>query len=136
CSDRPLEALALTKSGVDAAAWVALPSAVAGGHAGVLAGWPLPRALDALHKLCHDALACANGAAPHYFPRGKVPPDGDAELLSGWARELDRVARNDEHPWHETLLIEALVRQGAQALTATRAATRRTDSRLATLPAP
>ena len=33
-----------------------------------LAGWPLPQAVDALQKLCHDALAVACGAPPRYFP--------------------------------------------------------------------
>ena len=116
CSGRPLEALALQQAGVDAAAWSALPQAVAQGHAAALSGWPLPRALDALHKLCHDALARANGAAAHYFPTPRVPASGSVTLLADWSRELGRVARHDDHPWHEGLLLEALVKAGAQAL--------------------
>ena len=136
CSGQPLDALALAKSGVDATAWSALPAAVAAGQAGALAGWPLPRALDTLHKLCHDAMACAAGAGPRYFPASRVPAQGQPELLSAWARELDRVARDDAHPWHEALLIEALVRQGARALAPLSASTQRASSHLATLPAP
>jgi DNA polymerase-3 subunit delta' len=136
CSGRPLDALALVQAGVSAADWAALPAAVAAGNAGALAGWPLPRALDTLHKLCHDAMACATGAAPRYFPAGRVPAHGQPVLLSAWAKELDRVARNDDHPWHEMLLLEALVRQAAQALAPAPALQRRASSRLATLPAP
>lgn len=136
CSGRPLDALALVQAGVDAAGWAALPAAVAAGNAAALAGWPLPRALDTLHKLCHDALACATGAVARYFPADRLPPPGQPVLLAAWSKELDRVARNDEHPWHEMLLIEALVRQGAQALAPATVQTRRAGGRLATLPAP
>ena len=38
------------------------------------------------------------------------------QRLATWSRELERVARHAEHPWSEALLIEALVRCGAEAL--------------------
>jgi DNA polymerase-3 subunit delta' len=116
CSGRPLEALALLQQGVDASAWSALPRAVAAGQAAALAGWPVPRAVDALQKLCHDALARAGGAAPRYFAQGQVPATAAPARLAAWWRELQRVARHEQHPWHEPLLVEALVRAGAQAL--------------------
>ena len=116
CSGRPLDALALALDGIDADTWAALPGAVARGHASALAGWPLPRALDALHKLCHDAMACAAGGVARYFP--KAPSRGQLAALTAWLGELDRVARHDEHPWSEGLLLEALVRVGAEALAA------------------
>ena len=126
CSGRPLDALALAQDGIDAETWAALPAAVARGHASALAGWPLPRALDALHKLCHDAMARAAGGAARYFP--VVPARGQLPALVAWLRELDRVARHDEHPWNEGLLLEALVHAGAEALqpatTGTRGAAR------------
>ena len=137
CSGRPLDALALLQSGVDAAAWSALPAAVAAGRAAALGGWPLPRALDALHKLCHDAMALAAGAPARYFAAGQVPVHGQSALLSAWSRELGRAARHDEHPWHEMLLVESLVRQGAQALAPAVATQRRASGRwVDTLPAP
>jgi DNA polymerase-3 subunit delta' len=116
CSGRPLDALALAQGGVDGGAWSALPQAVAAGRAAVLSDWPVPRAVDALQKLCHDAMLVAAGAASRYFPVYSVPARGRMSALAAWSLALGRVARHDEHPWHEALLLEALVRQGADAL--------------------
>lgn len=116
CSGRPLDALALAQSGVDAAGWAALPQAVARGQTSAMAGWPVPQVLDALHKLCHDAMARAAGAAPRYFPLASVPAHGQLTALSAWSAELDRVSRHAEHPWNEALLLEALIAQGRHAL--------------------
>lgn len=114
---RPLEALSLAAAGVDAARWAALPRAVAAGEGGALAGWPVPRALDALQKLCHDAMAVASGAGPRYFPAAALPRRAALAPLADWSRELARVARHDEHPWNEGLLLASLVAQGRRALT-------------------
>jgi DNA polymerase-3 subunit delta' len=116
CDGRPLEALALARSGVDAPTWAALPQAVAEGRAAALAGWPLPRALDALQKICHDALASAVGGAGRYFPAPVASGPPQLQALLGWADELGRVAQHADHPWHEGLLVEALVALGARAL--------------------
>ena len=122
CSGRPLDAWALAQAGVDSATWARLPQAVARGQAGVLAGWPVPRALDALQKLCHDAMAVAAGAGARYFPAAAMPPLSGATpaahlaALGAWSAELSRVARHAEHPWNEPLLLEALVTAGARAL--------------------
>ena len=116
CSGRPLDALALAQAGVDAAAWGALPAALARGQTGALAGWPIPRALDALQKLCHDALACALGGTPRFFPQAEVPAQAAPAALLSWNRELQRVVRHAEHPWNESLLLDTLVRESAAAL--------------------
>lgn len=117
CAGRPLDALALHQAGVDAEAWAALPEALARGHAGAWSGWPLPRAIDALQKLCHDLLARATGAAPRYFPADTLPqPRAGVGPLLDWAAELRRVARQAEHPWNEALLLESLVGRGRDAL--------------------
>jgi DNA polymerase-3 subunit delta' len=119
CSGRPLDALAWMKDGIDSASWAALPAAVFAGRAQMLAGWPIPRVVDALHKLCHDAMAVASGAPPVYFPKLQIAaPNAAAVLrdLAAWSHELDRVARHDDHPWNEGLLIEALVAAGAAAV--------------------
>ncbi len=116
CSGRPLDALALAQAGVSGDSWAALPALLSGGQAAALAGWPVPRALDALHKLCHDAMALAAGGTPRYFPAGSVPRTGSMARLAAWSLELDRVARHDDHPWNEGLLLDALVQQGAAAL--------------------
>jgi DNA polymerase III subunit delta' len=116
-SGRPLLAREMAAAGIGGAAWAALPRAVARGQGGALAGWPVPRAVDALHKLCHDAMALATGAPPRYFPRASLPSVGTLAPLVAWSRELARVARHDEHPWHEPLLLDSLVAQGREALT-------------------
>ena len=93
---------------------------MANGQAGALAGWPIPRVLDALQKLCHDAMALsapgASGVITQYFPAASLPTRMALSALVPWAAELRRVARHAEHPWSEALLIEALVNAGAQAL--------------------
>jgi DNA polymerase-3 subunit delta' len=116
CSGRPLDALAMQLAGVDARTWAALPAAMASGNAAALAGWSVPRALDALQKLCHDALARATGGTARYFPNASVPDRAAPERLAAWSRELQRVARHAEHPWSEALLVEALVQGGSEAL--------------------
>ena len=118
CNGRPLDALALARAGVDAATWRALPLAVARGRADVLANWAPPLLLDALQKVCHDALAHAVGGRGCYFPAdawGAPPP---LQPLLAFAASLARVARHAEHPWSEPLLFEALLAQGRQALAA------------------
>jgi DNA polymerase III subunit delta' len=118
CNGRPLDALALARAGVTADAWAALPRAVARGHTGGLAGWPTRQALDALQKLCHDAMAHSVGGAAVYFPADSLPASASLQALAAWNAELQRVARHAEHPWNEGLLLEALVGQGRHALAA------------------
>ena len=108
----PLLAAELAAAGVDGATWAALPRAVAAGRAVALSGWPIPSALDALQKLCHDAMRIALGGEPLYFAAQAVPAGAHLRALIGWSRTLARVAKNDEHPWNDGLLIEALVSEG------------------------
>jgi DNA polymerase-3 subunit delta' len=117
CSGRPLDALAWSKAGLDANSWAALPEAVARGQSSAVSGWPVPRVVDALQKLCHDALSRAAGGPAAYYPDARVPAHGQLAALAEWSRELQRVARHDEHPWNEGLLIDSLVQGGARALT-------------------
>ena len=116
CSGRPLQALEWSQAGVNAAQWLNLPTAMRQGQAAALAGWPIPRAVDALQKLCHDAMACAAGAPPRFFSAESMPKAADVSRLAAWAQELARIARHDEHPWNEGLLIDSLVGAAAQAL--------------------
>ncbi len=113
---RPLDARALAADGIDGATWRALPGAVARGQAQGLLAWPVPRAIDALQKLCHDAMTLAVGGAPRYFPAGAVQASAQPAALNAWASALSRVARHDEHPWNEALLVESLVALGQTAL--------------------
>ncbi len=115
---QPQEALAWLQQGIDGAAWLRVPGAVAQGQPGAFANWPLPRLIDALQKVCHDTLSVAVGAAPRYFPAASIRAGAAPEALHAWLRELNRVARHADHPWNAGLLTEALVQQGQRALAA------------------
>jgi DNA polymerase-3 subunit delta' len=112
---RPLDAALLHAEKVTAAGWCALPQAVARGDARALAGWSVPRVVDTLQKLCHDAMVVAAGGVPRYFPAEALPPGAAVEALAAWSKSLNRTARHDEHPWNAGLLTEALVSEGATA---------------------
>jgi DNA polymerase-3 subunit delta' len=109
----PLAALALHAAGLDERALDDLPRAVARSDAQALLGKPLPMVIDLLQRVAHDAMARATGARPLYFDPAHVPPGAALPRLIDWQRELLRVARHDEHPWHAPLLVEALVTKGA-----------------------
>jgi DNA polymerase III subunit delta' len=109
----------LLAAGITAAVWRGLPGAVARGQGATMAGWPVPRVVDVLQKLCHDAMVQAAGGRPRYFPAGSVPAGAGVEGLANWHRELARIARHDEHPWHEGLLLDALMAHGRLALAPT-----------------
>ncbi len=112
----PLDALDWLREGLDAKLWQQLPAAMQRGDAGALAGWTLPRAVDALHKLCHDVACVSLGAAPRFFPAEALPRQSDIGKLNTWSRELGRAARHAEHPLNAGLAIEALVTQARRAL--------------------
>ncbi len=114
---QPGNALALARDGIDAAAWRAFPKRVAAGQTkGVFDGWPLPRLVDALHKLCVDAARTAGGAAPRWFAAADLPAGADLVALVAWSRELTSLARSAEHPWYLPLAVDALVERGREAL--------------------
>jgi DNA polymerase III subunit delta' len=108
----PLAALQWSAEGLSAATWRALPQAVAAGDAGLLLGWPIPRVLDALQKICHDAGCHIAGGRGRFFPENKWPPGASLQRLVHWHKSLQRVMTHAEHPWSEALLIESLVAQG------------------------
>lgn len=126
--EQPLEALAMSRAGIDEATWQRLPAMVKAGSAAPLAAWSLPRAIDALQKLCHDLMARAVDGEPRYFSAASLPPGAALAALAGWARALGRAARHDEHPWNAPLLIESLLLQGRQAWPAAAAPARRFDT--------
>jgi DNA polymerase-3 subunit delta' len=111
----PLTALRWHAGGLGAGTWAALPSAVARGDASAITGWPVPRIVDALQKVAHDAALRACGAVPRFFPPEAVPPAADLAALHRWHQALQRVMRHAEHPWNDGLLAEALVAEGAEA---------------------
>jgi len=113
---QPQDALEWAQEGIAPAHWTALPQQLARGDAGPLPGWPLPRVVDTLQKLCHDAMRVAVGAAPRYFPTSAMPPAPRLEALSAWSRDLGKIARQAEHPWNAGLLVESLTQRAQQAL--------------------
>lgn len=111
---RPLTALRWHAEGLDARTWAAIPSAVARADAAVFASWPVPRMIDALQKLAHDAALRSCGAEPRFFPRASLPDGLDLAAAVRWQQSLLRVMRHADHPWSEALLAEALVSEGSQ----------------------
>ena len=111
---QPQTAKAWADEGKDAAAWAELPTRVARGDAGGLPAWPVPRAIDALLKLCHDALLASLGGRPRYFPA--VPAAPALAPLQAWQAALIEAARYADHPVNAALLVESLVMQGRRAL--------------------
>ncbi len=112
----PLEARRLHETGIGAQQWAAMPEAVRRGDASFFEGWGVPRVVDALHKLCHDAMVRRAGGAARYFPPGVVPASSNAASLAAWQDKLRSLAAHAEHPWNEPLLVESLVLQGQSAL--------------------
>ncbi|MFO1329342.1 MAG: DNA polymerase III subunit delta' [Rubrivivax sp.] len=112
---RPLEAASLAAAGIDATRWSALPDAVLAQHSAAFSGWPLAQVLDALLKLCHDGMAHATGAAPRFFPAPVLPAPASLPALAAWHRQLTAWARRADHPWNESLAVEAILQQAATA---------------------
>ena len=113
---RPADALLFSQSGLDAQTWSKLPKAMARGDVSVLKDWSPAQAVDALHKLCHDALAMKTGAKPRFFEAADVPAGGSLASLTAWSKALARTARTVEHPFNPGLMLEALVSQARNAL--------------------
>jgi DNA polymerase-3 subunit delta' len=111
---QPLAAKAWADEGVDAETWRQLPARVASGDTGGLPAWPVPRAIEALHKLCHDAMLASVGAVPRYFPA--LPAVRALAPLLAWHAVLLEAARHADHPVNAGLLVESLVLQGRRAL--------------------
>ena len=116
CGGRPLDALAMHQAGMTAEAWQALPGRVARGDAAALSGFGPPAMLDALAKLCHDAMACAVDGDPRFFARDGFPARLDLRRLTRWQRSLLEFQRHPDHPWNEPLLADALVADAFDAL--------------------
>jgi DNA polymerase-3 subunit delta' len=72
--------------------------------------------VDALQKLCHDALCLHQNAVPRFFALkpGKVSPTLAA--LSQWSVALKNSRKTMDHPFNAGLMQEALVEQARTAL--------------------
>lgn len=125
CGGQPAEVLAWRALGVDAKAWRQLPARVSRGEWLAFSGWPLAAVVDALQKLCHDAVTVACGGLPRFFHGEWLGGPGEIGALFRWSDELRRVAAHAEHPWTLDLSVESLVQQGAEALKTARSPLRR-----------
>ncbi len=113
---RPEDALLFASSGRDAQTWLKLPRAMAHGDIGPIKDWTPAQTLDALHKLCHDALAVKVGAQPRFFDADELPKGGSLASLTAWSKALGSASRTAEHPFNTGLMLEALVSQAKSAL--------------------
>jgi DNA polymerase-3 subunit delta' len=118
CGGQPLQALEWHAEGVDAKLWPRVPALLARGDSVPFLNWPLPRLVEALQKVCHDAISVSAGAQPRYFPRGAIRPAA-LQALTAWSRELQRLSLDIEHPWNAGLMVEALVDSARNALAST-----------------
>jgi len=112
----PLEAFELHAAGIGAAQWAGVPQAVRQGHAAFFEGWGVRRVVDAMVKLCHDAMVEQAGGAARFFPATARPLGGSPQALAAWHARLRTLAPHVDHPWNEPLTVEALVLQGQSAL--------------------
>jgi DNA polymerase-3 subunit delta' len=119
CGGQPLLARQWAAEGLDGRTWARLPALLRQGDAALLLQWPLARLVDALQKLCHDALCVNAGAAPRYFPVAAIPKGSNLSGLTAWSQNLRRIAQDVGHPWSAGLLVEALVDEARHVLNGT-----------------
>lgn len=115
---RPDDVLRLQASGRQAADWARFPAAMAAGEAAFVRDWPIAELVDALQKLCHDALCLQSQAAPRFF-RLQASRSGHgpaAAALLQWSRALVQTRKTMDHPFNAGLMQEALVEQARTAL--------------------
>jgi DNA polymerase-3 subunit delta' len=113
---RPDDALLFAVSGRDPKSWHSLPRAMQRGDAALVAEWSPAQVIDAQHKLCHDLMACASGAAPRFFDPADLPPAPPLAALSRWQKALAQATRSADHPFNAALMLEALVSRAQTAL--------------------
>jgi DNA polymerase-3 subunit delta' len=113
---RPGLAGALAASGLNPAAWAALPRAVAAGHMQVLEGLSVAEMVGVLQKLCHDLWLKAVGASPRFFRMEDLPSPPALTALQRWQLSLAQHARVAEHPLQTALQTHYLLAQAQAAL--------------------
>jgi DNA polymerase-3 subunit delta' len=115
---RPDDVLALSASGRKAEDWLRFPAAMAAGETGFVRDWPVGDLVDALQKLCHDAMAVQQGAQPRFFELKPLRSGAGPALsrLSQWSVALKHSRRTMDHPFNAGLMQEALVEQARTAL--------------------
>jgi DNA polymerase-3 subunit delta' len=115
---RPDDALSMHQRGWTPERWSALPKALRSGQGDPLQDVLGAELVDVLQKVCHDQLALQVNAPPRFFEPAALMPGGSLRSLSEWSVSLRQHARSAEHPYQAGLMLEALVSQARQALTA------------------
>jgi DNA polymerase III subunit delta' len=119
---RPQQAAAFHDAGQKGADWARFPEAMARAELSYVKDWSAPVLVDALHKLCHDAIALHTGAASRFFPAESLKAVSRTSLadLLDWSKALRDVRRTMDHPFNPGLMQEALVDQARTALNSKR----------------
>ncbi len=115
---RPQDALAFAQSGLDLAVWSTFCKAMVRGDVALVRDWSPVELLATQQKLCHDLLAVSVGAAPRFFAASDLLPGASVATLTQWSRSLNVQQRTIDHPFNAGLLLEALVSQAQQVLSA------------------
>ncbi len=118
---QPLTAWAWAQEGLSATAWQAIPQQVCAGDAAAFSQWPLPRLVDALQRLCYDAICVATRVNPRYFAADILcqtlsPERLSVRNLTRWSKDLRRSSNHASHPWQAGLMTEVLIQQARLAL--------------------
>lgn len=115
---RPEDVLHLLASGRQAGEWARFPAAMAAGETGFVRDWPVADLVDALQKLCHDALCVSQNASPRFFSLkpGRAGSGPSIAHLTQWSAALKNSRRTMDHPFNPGLMQEALVEQARSAL--------------------
>jgi DNA polymerase-3 subunit delta' len=115
---RPEDALAFAKTGRNAAQWAGLVPALMRGDSAFVKDWGASDLIDAMQKLCHDALAMNMGAKPRFFPESALIAlsPGSTASLGQWNRSLVAARKTMNHPFNAGLMQEALVESAQSAL--------------------
>lgn len=112
----PAQALALARSPTGLRLAQQLPQWVREGDLTVLGTLAPQELLLWLHKLCHDLMCVAQGAAPRYFLPQDLPRPPALRVLLRWAQALAQALRTAEHPFQPALMVQALVVQARSVL--------------------
>ncbi len=115
---RPDDVRLWVNAGRTAGDWAQFPSAMGRGDSGFVRDWSAPQLIDAMQKLCHDAVAVNQGAAPRFFEPANLAGSARAKLLTltDWGVKLAQARKIADHPFNLGLLQEALVSQAQYAL--------------------
>ena len=115
---RPDDVLSLLTAGRRAEDWQKFPQAMATGEAAFVRDWAMPHLVDALQKLCHDAICVTQGTAPRFFMSNPLDPSQIPPMhaLADWSAALQKSRSTMDHPFNAGLMQEALVEQARTAL--------------------